>query len=108
MDQNGFWWRLVNLNPAVLRGVVVAVVALLGTVGILVTPALPDELVAALAAVAAVVQALWTRAAVTPNARVVVRAPEPITEPGVVEAGEATTIAPNLDILRAAGRRVSG
>jgi len=101
-DRNGVWWRIVNLNPVLLRGALVALVTLLGAVGILVAPGIPDALVGLLAGAAAIVQAVWTRPSVTPNARVVVRAPEPITEPGVVEAGEAITSAPNAEILAAA------
>lgn len=94
------------MNPVLLRGALMALVVLLGSVGIMVTPAIPDALVAFLAAAAAVAQAVWTRSSVTPNAKVVVRAPEPVTEPGVVEPGEAATIAPNADIITAA--RASG
>lgn len=102
MDRTTLWWRLVHLEPAMLRGVVVAVVAMLGAVGILVAPALPDALLAAWGAVAAVVQALWTRPAVTANARVVVEAPDPVESPRVVVAGEATTQASAGAILDAA------
>jgi hypothetical protein len=102
MDQNSVWWRIVHLEPALWRGVVVAAVALLSSVGVVVAPAVPDTLVLFIVAAAALVQAVWTRPAVTANARVVVRAPDPIDQPAKVEAGEAVTEASNKAILEAA------
>lgn len=104
VDKTTLWWRLVHLDPALLRGAVVAVVALLGALGILVSPQLPDVLIGAWAAMAAVVQALWTRPAVTANARVVVWAPDPVGSPRTVAAGEATstTTASDAAIIGAA------
>lgn len=101
-----FWWKLVNLNPALLRGLVMAVVMVLGTAGILVSPDLADGLIGAWVAVAAVVQALWTRNGVTANAKVVVIAPDPVNAPDTVAPGEAVTEASSTDIIEAA--RTSG
>jgi hypothetical protein len=102
MIEGGFWWRLVHLEPALIRGLAVAVVGLLGSVGILVIPGLPDGLVGVWLALAAIVQALWTKGAVTANARVAVRVPDPVNAPFVVEAGEAATTAPSAAIVEAA------
>ena len=102
MDKDTLWWRLVHLEPALLRGAVVAVVALLSAVGILVAPGIPDALLGAWGAAAAIVAAVWTRPAVTANARVVVEAPNPISEPEKVVAGEAITTASRTDIIDAA------
>jgi hypothetical protein len=101
-DKTSVWWRVVHLEPALLRGAVVAVVALLGALGILVSPQLPDVLIGAWAALAAVLQAVWTRPAVTANARVVVWAPDPFESPQTVVAGEATTTASSTVIIDAA------
>lgn len=101
--RDGLWWRLVNLEPTVLRGAVTGLVGLAGATGILLSPALPDTILGAWVPLAAVVQALATRPAVTPNAKVVVRAPDPVNAPGVVVAGEAVTTASTQRILRAAG-----
>lgn len=102
MTKDSFWWRLVHLEPAVWRGAVVAVVALVGAFGIVVAPAIPDALLAAWVPLAAIVQALWTRPAVTANARVVVEAPDPVNRPGRVVAGDAVTGASDALILAAA------
>lgn len=102
MDRDTFLWRVVHLEPALLRGVVMAVVALLAGFGIVVSPDVPDATVLVLVAVLALVQAVWTRPAVTANARVVVEAPEPVRQPDAVVAGEAVTRASNADILGAA------
>jgi len=108
MDRDTFWWRLVHLEPALLRGVVVALVALLGAVGILVAPGIPDALLTVWGVTATLVQALWTRSGVTANARVVVEAPDPIGEPATVTAGAAVTEASTPDILAAAREEPRG
>lgn len=102
MNKTGFWHRLVQLDPALLRGLVMATVFLLGTLGVVVTPELPDALVGWIAVVLAIVQALWTRGAVTPNKKVLVYVPDPIEKPNAVEAGEAVTLASTVAILEAA------
>lgn len=100
------WWRLVNLNPALLRGLIMAVVLLLSSVGILISPEVPNSLIGFIATVLAIVQALWTKGSVTPNAKVAVSVPDPINAPGVVEAGDAVTTANGAQIITAA--RASG
>lgn len=101
-----FWWRLVHLNPALIRGIVMAAVLLAASLGILISPGLPDTLIGFIATALAIVQALWTRSAVTANARVAVSVPDPINFPNVVAAGDATTSATPKDIIDAA--RASG
>lgn len=97
----GFWWRLVNLNPALFRAVVISVFALLASLGIVVNDALPDQLVGVVVAVLALVQGLWTKAAVTPNEKVLAYVPDPVDKPQEVAAGAATTTAPDTVILDA-------
>lgn len=103
-ERDTFLWRLVHLEPVVLRGIIVSLVLLLASVGIVVSPQIPDQLVVFLASVGALYQALWTRPAVTANAKVVVAAPDPVDRPNVVAAGEATTTAHNTAIVDAARR----
>lgn len=100
--KDGFWYRLVHLDPALFRGLVMAVVALLASVGIAVTPALPDALIAVVAIVFAIVQALWTKPAVTPNEKVVVYVPDPVKKPDELAPGEATVLASDREIIKAA------
>jgi len=102
MDKGTLWWRLVHLEPALVRGLITAVVLVLLSVGVAVSPAIPDALIGLFVAVAPVVQSLWIRQAVTANARVVVEAPDPVDRPRVVVAGEATTTASDSLILAAA------
>jgi hypothetical protein len=102
MDQDSVWWRLVHLEPTVLRGAVTGLVGFLAALGVLIAPGLPDALLGALLPAMALVQILWVRPAVTANARVVVEAPNPISDPGTVVPGEATTTATNSEILDAA------
>lgn len=82
-------WRLVNLQPATWRGIVVAVFVFLAAVGIKVDPGIPDAAFLVVLALLPVAQGLWTKGAVTPNARVAVSVPDPIRSPQVIEAGEA-------------------
>jgi hypothetical protein len=102
MTQDTFWWRLVHLEPTVLRGVLTGLLGLAGALGILIAPGLPDQILSVWVPLMALVQLLWTRPGVTANARVVVEIPDPIGKPGVVVPGEATTTATNGQIIDAA------
>jgi hypothetical protein len=95
-------WRLVNLNPAVYRGLVVAVFSVLAAVGIKVSPEIPDVSLVVLLAVLPLLQAGWTKGAVTPNAKVAVVVPDPINEPNKVRAGQAEVNAPDAEVIKAA------
>lgn len=106
--QDTLWWRLVHLEPAVLRGAITGLVGLAGALGILLSPDLPDTILGVWVPLAAIVQALATRPAVTANARVVVETPDPINNPGTVVAGEAVTTATNKQILDAAATTPGG
>ncbi len=102
MDRDTWWWRLVDLDPAILRGVITGVLGLIGAVGILISPDLPDQILGVWVPMMALIQALWTKPSVTANARVVVEAPDPIHQPGLVVPGAATTTASNSEIIDAA------
>jgi len=102
MDRDTWWWRLIHLEPTILRGTITGIVGLAGALGILLAPGLPDTILGVWVPLMAVVQVLLTRPAVTANARVVVEAPDPIGEPATVQPGEATTGASIADILAAA------
>lgn len=73
------WWeRVKSFEPALLRAVVVAVVGVLALVGIDATET-GDKIVTGwtyLFSLIPLLQAWWTRAAVTPNAKVVVTTDE--------------------------------
>ena len=90
MKQNTFWWRLLHLDPVLFRTGVVSVVALLASLGIAIAPGIPDSLITAVAAVAALVSALWSRDGVTPNDKVVVYQPDPVGQPSALLPGAAT------------------
>lgn len=107
-NRDTFMWRFVHLEPALLRGLVVGFVMMLASFGVIVSPAIPDSFVTFLLLFGAIYQALWTRGAVTPNAKVVVTAPYPADRPDVVMPGEAITTAPHaviVDAARTAPRR---
>lgn len=69
----GFWERLRTLEPALVRGVVVALVFVVGLVGFNIAD-VGDKVVAGYTAIFAVIpliQAWWTRSAVVPASQVV-------------------------------------
>lgn len=82
-------WRIFNLQPAAWRGVVTAVFVVLAAVGIKVSSEIPDAVFLAVLAILPIAQAIWTKGAVTPNAKVVVVQPDPVSRPQQVQAGEA-------------------
>lgn len=100
--QDTLWWRLVHLEPTVLRGVLTGLLGLAGALGILISPGLPDQILGVWVPLMALVQLLWTRPGVTANARVVVALPDPVDAPGTVVPGEATTTATTGQIIDAA------
>jgi hypothetical protein len=95
-------WNLINLNPALWIGLVVAVAALLGSFGLVLNDKQTGAITGLIIAVVAIVQAIWTRVKVTPNKKVVVSAPDPIAQPSLVAPGEAITSASARQILIAA------
>jgi hypothetical protein len=105
---DNLWYRVTKLEPAVWRGLIVAIVALLGSIGVAISPGLPDALIGFIVVAVPLVQALWTRPAVTANARVSVYVPDPVNNPQIVEAGEATTTASNAEIVVAAKEQPRG
>lgn len=96
------WWRLVHLDPALLRAFIVAAFLLAGGLGLSFATDLPDTLITFISAFLMLVQGLWTRGAVTANARVAVLVPDPIDAPDVVAPGEAVTTASSADVTYAA------
>jgi len=102
VDRDTLWWRLVHLEPTLLRGAVTGIIGLAGALGILIAPGIPDAILGAWVPLVALAQMLWTRPSVTANARVVVEAPDPIASPRYVIPGDAVTRASDTAILNAA------
>lgn len=74
-------------EPAMIRGVIMAIIAALGAFGVTVhvTGAQVTALTVLIAAAIPLIQAIWTRVAVTANAKVIAR----VTTHGAVVAGDA-------------------
>jgi len=99
---NSLWWKLVHLEPTLLRGVLTGLIGLAGALGILITPGLSDTILGFWVPLMAVLQIILTRSGVTANARVAVLVPDPVNAPQKVEPGEAVTTATDRNILKAA------
>lgn len=102
MPEDSFWWRLTHLEPAIFKGVILAVVGILAAFGVHVSEAIPDSLIGFLIAALALVQAAWVRKSVTPNAKVVAYTEDPQTPGSRIRPGEAVTAADDATILVAA------
>jgi hypothetical protein len=87
----GFFWKLVHLNPAVWRGIVMAILALAATFGFVVSDQNTEAIVSAVTALLVIVQAIWTRGAVTANKKVIAYKPDPIEDPSHIVPGEAVS-----------------
>lgn len=85
------WQRILVLNPALVRGLLVSLAAILATV--LGHTVISDDLITAIidgfVAVSALVGAVWTRGAVTPNDKVVAYKPDPLGAPHNVVVNES-------------------
>lgn len=103
MKKSGFWYRLITMEPALVRIVILAIIGALASFGITVSDELPDNLITLVLALLALAQWLWVRTAVTSNKKVVVYQPDPIESPEVVLPGEAKAIeASDYEIVEAA------
>lgn len=100
MQQDSFLWRFTNLQPAVYKGVVVGLVGLLAALGVVISPDIPDQVILFTTALMAMIQALWTKESVTPNAKVLAYLDDP-SRPRSITAGEATTTASDAAIIDA-------
>lgn len=100
--EDTFWWRLVNLNPALYRALIMAVVLVLSSFGILISDAIPDSLILLVTAVLAIAQGIWTRRDVTPNAKVIAYTNDPQRGGTMVYPGMATTTAGVDNLLHTA------
>lgn len=90
--------RFSRMEPAVFRGLIVSIVALLASVGVIVTPALSDSIVGLIGAVAALIAGFWIKPAVTPNDKVVSYLPDPERR-GKLLSGAAITTASDGVVL---------
>lgn len=90
-DNPGVWWHLVNMEPALLRGLVVGVFSLLAATGLFVSDNLQAAIAGLVFAIVAVLQGISTRKASTPNAKVVVYKPDPVLFPHYVKPGPAVS-----------------
>jgi hypothetical protein len=97
--------RLMKLEPAVWRGLIAAIIALLGSVGILVSPDIPDLILGVWNPLTLILSTLWIRPAVTPNAKVAVYMPDPEARPTVVRSGEADASAASDRLILAAAKQ---
>ena len=97
-EDPGFWWKLVHLDPVLLRGAVISIAALVGTFGFAIGDQKVEAFLSAVAALIVLVQALWTRKAVVPNAKVVVYKPDPVNSPKELAPGPAVS----TDIIQVA------
>jgi len=94
--------RFITLEPTKFRSVIAGAIGLLVILGVKIIPGIDDAILNFWIPLQVVIQAILIRPAVTANARVVVEAPDPISEPSVVAPGEATTTASDAKVLAAA------
>lgn len=87
----GWLTRVAKLDPALLRGAVVSVLALVTAVvgNEVVTNEQVESGLDLVVALSAIVAAFLIKPAVTPNAKVIVFKPEPFEEPSEFESGPA-------------------
>lgn len=90
-ENPGFFWKLIHLNPALWRGVVIAVFALLSAFGFFVVQERQEAVLGLLMALVALFQAFWTKDATMAKRQVVVYKPDPVAEPTKVSPGPAVS-----------------
>lgn len=98
-ENDSFWWRITHLEPAIFKGLILALVGILASFGVHVSEAVPDSLIGFIIAALALIQAVWVRRSVTPNAKVVSYVG---SDGHTLRAGEATTTAGDAAVIAAA------
>lgn len=101
----GWLQRLMRLEPTVWRSLLVGLLGLLLDLGVVLSPTLPDTILAVIIPLQAIVQAIFIRPAVTANARVAVYMPDPEERPTVVRSGEADASAASDRLILAAAKQ---
>jgi hypothetical protein len=101
METEPTWWqRLIKLDPALVRGFIVTIVALGATVlNTTVTDDAVQTVVNFVIGLFALVAAIFIRPAVTPNAKVVTRDDTPLSATPTLVPGPAATALPDEDDL---------
>lgn len=100
-ENPGFWWKFVNLNPALWRALIVATFALLAGLGVAVNGSLEDSIFLFVTAAAAIIQGVWTKGSVTANQKVVVYKPDPVDAPHELAPGIAVSNNPEAVAIAA-------
>lgn len=90
-ENPSFWWKLVNLDPALVRGAVMSFGALAAAVGFMISDQKLGTFLGFLFSLMLIGQALWTKSAVIPKAKVVVYKPDPVNRPLELEPGPAVS-----------------
>jgi hypothetical protein len=86
-------YRFTHLQPSVYRGIVTAIFGVLASLGIVVSDDIPDQIIVLVLAILPLVQALWTKGAVTPNDKVVAYVEDPYEGRHSIEPGPAVPAA---------------
>lgn len=83
--------RLLKLNPAIVRGLLVTLALVIAQVvgHTVISDDTISQIINGFSAIGSLIGAVWTRGAVTPNAKVVVYKPDPVNS-DTVAAGPAT------------------
>jgi len=102
-----FMWKLIHLDPALFRGLVLSIVLLLGAFGLFISDHERDSIVGVIFALLPIMQSLWTRTGVTANHKVVVYKPDPVNAPTEVAAGPAVST-DGVAVLKAANENSNG
>jgi hypothetical protein len=72
-----FLYRFTHLEPAVYRGIIVAVFGVLASLGVVVSDSIPDQVVVLVLAILPMIQAAWTRASSVPTDKVIAYVEDP-------------------------------
>lgn len=106
-DEPTWWEKLLKLDPALVRGAIVSIFALIGTA---LNTQLDDTaqlVVSCVLALFALLASILIRPTVTPNAKVIVLDQTPLSEVPTIEAGEATVPAQFMGAVEKAAKEAA-
>lgn len=108
MDEPTWWQKLLQLEPAMVTGLIVSIFGLIGAVlGITIAPEVVQNVVTVILGISALLATVLLRGKVTANAKVVVYDDTPLAPVATLKAGEAVVTESNDELIAVAARRAA-
>lgn len=97
-----FLYKLTHLEPAVYRGIIIAVFGVAASLGVVVSDTIPDQVIVLVLALLPLIQGFWTRTAVVAEDKVVAYVENPLAGTQLKAGPAAPAVGTSKAIVEAA------